>query len=348
MEHASYANQARVHTGYHYPRSLVTAAASLALHQRFVHDFSPCVDDSFTMLYAIAKHGSKISANHFWKTFEALKAPIEQATPHDSALFDHHHIDDVFAVQEHAFNARILRTLITEKLQRAGVEVAYGEDVHTLTESATAATIHHRTSTWDCEAAFLTIYDHTNALLTASGFPGLGIKNERAEICLVEPPSCLRHKGVTVMDGPFFSCMPFPAQQLHSLTHVRYTPRSAWTEPTHPPFSNEGTHEHSSFPWMMRDSARYLPCMRQAQHRTSLFVTKAVLLRNEHNDGRPIALETFGEHKRVHAVLGGKIDNIYDLFDALPGFVEGCEGADMRYISTPSSNPHNHHTKVYQ
>ena len=32
---------------------------------------------------------------------------------------------------------------------------------------------------------------------------------ELAELALIEPPEELRPFGITVMDGPFFSCMPF-------------------------------------------------------------------------------------------------------------------------------------------
>ena len=39
MTRASRVNQARVHTGFHYPRSAVTAVKSMLLHQKFLRDF---------------------------------------------------------------------------------------------------------------------------------------------------------------------------------------------------------------------------------------------------------------------------------------------------------------------
>ena len=38
---ATYINQARVHMGYHYPRSLSTAMKSAGYFKRFVEDFQP-------------------------------------------------------------------------------------------------------------------------------------------------------------------------------------------------------------------------------------------------------------------------------------------------------------------
>ena len=47
MTRASAVNQARVHTGFHYPRSAITAVKSMLLHQRFLADFPEAVVDDF-------------------------------------------------------------------------------------------------------------------------------------------------------------------------------------------------------------------------------------------------------------------------------------------------------------
>src|SRR5438093_333836 len=55
MQRASYVNQARVHQGYHYPRSILTALRSRINFQRFVGDFPECIESSFEKLYAIGR-----------------------------------------------------------------------------------------------------------------------------------------------------------------------------------------------------------------------------------------------------------------------------------------------------
>ena len=60
--------------------------------------------------------------------------------------------------------------------------------------------------------------------------------------------------------------------------------------------------------------------MHSVRWRQSLFEVKTVLMRNEADDGRPILLSRNTTHKGLMCVLGGKLDNIYDLFDALKGF----------------------------
>src|SRR5687767_2065339 len=50
---ASYHNQARIHNGYHYPRSLLTALRSRLSYARFKTDYADCVADQFEKYYAI-------------------------------------------------------------------------------------------------------------------------------------------------------------------------------------------------------------------------------------------------------------------------------------------------------
>ena len=49
---ATYINQARVHMGYHYPRSLSTAVKSAGYYNRFHEDYGFCIHDKFEQIYA--------------------------------------------------------------------------------------------------------------------------------------------------------------------------------------------------------------------------------------------------------------------------------------------------------
>jgi hypothetical protein len=54
LTRASYNNQARLHNGYHYPRSFSTAYRSRLNFSRFLHDYRPAIATNFVKLYAIA------------------------------------------------------------------------------------------------------------------------------------------------------------------------------------------------------------------------------------------------------------------------------------------------------
>ena len=119
------------------------------------------------------------------------------------------------------------------------------------------------------------------------------------------------------MDGPFFSVMPFPALGLHSLSHVSYTPHESWNDAdvTRQPPRDATRPSRALF--MLKDASRYVPCMANARHVKSLFETKTVLLRNEADDGRPILCRPHYGWPNHFAILGAKIDNIYDVLKTL-------------------------------
>jgi len=79
MQRASYTNQARVHNGYHYPRSILTALRSRVSFPRFYDEFKDCVDDTFDKYYMISRLQSKVSAKQFEKFCNRIGAVCESA-----------------------------------------------------------------------------------------------------------------------------------------------------------------------------------------------------------------------------------------------------------------------------
>ena len=71
---------------------------------------------------------------------------------------------------------------------------------------------------------------------------------------------------------------------------------------------------------MIRDASRFLPCMVDTKYIRSFYEIKSVLLRNEINDGRPILFHKDSSESKIFNVLGGKIDNIYDLFEIIKSY----------------------------
>jgi len=121
MDRASRVNQARVHTGFHYPRSALTAAKSMVSHRRFAKDFRNSIKSDFQMLYAIASRRSNVSAKRFFRMFEAMGAPIAHANPSQSALFDPNRIEATFACTEYAFDFSVLRRHMAERIGMVGI-----------------------------------------------------------------------------------------------------------------------------------------------------------------------------------------------------------------------------------
>src|ERR1044071_988254 len=59
LARASLVNQARVHNGYHYPRSVLTSVRSRQNNDRFRAEYAGCIEERFDHYYAIARNDSK-------------------------------------------------------------------------------------------------------------------------------------------------------------------------------------------------------------------------------------------------------------------------------------------------
>ena len=105
LTRASYNNQARVHNGYHYPRSFTTAYRSRVNLPKFVRDWPDAVKQDFNKLYAIARRNSKVTGKQFERFCREIGAKIQTADPAQRALFEPRLIEDVFLVEEYAFDA---------------------------------------------------------------------------------------------------------------------------------------------------------------------------------------------------------------------------------------------------
>ncbi len=336
LRRASFRNQARVHNGYHYPRSILTGLRSRVNSERFLREYSECVDTTFAKYYAVGRVRSNVTAAQFERFCERIGAPIEPAEPHVTDWFDPDLIEKVWRVSEWAFDADAIATRMVRDLEVARVPVWYRHEALTVTqpEGGRGLRVEVRDLPNDTRRVvtarfvFNATYSNLNGLLTRSEVEKIPLKQEVAEIALVKTPPEFERVGVTVMCGPFFSFMPFPARRLHSFSHVRYTPHRSWYD-RDVLFDNQdyyrGMAETSSWPQMQKDSQRYMPAIADFLHCESLFELKTVLPQSEGDDSRPILFRRHPTPKGLVSVLGGKIDNVYDLereVDAL--FEEGA------------------------
>lgn len=325
LTRASYNNQARVHNGYHYPRSFTTAYRSRVNLPKFVRDWPDAVTQDFTKLYAIARRNSKVTAKQFDRFCREIGAKIQPAEPSLRALFEPGLIEDVFLVEEYAFDSTKLASWAARELQNCGVQIHLQTSV-TAISSGQNQTLQVALKPEDgsedlltCRYVFNCTYSGLNQF--KGDFPGTqtGLKQEITEMALMQAPPALEGLGITVMDGPFFSMMPFPARGLHTLSHVRYTPHMHWNdEQGIDPYQKLSQYERATrVDRMARDVGRYLPAVLDAKYVESLFEIKTVLLKNDVDDGRPILFEKHPELPGCYSVLGGKIDNIYDVLEKL-------------------------------
>ena len=322
MERASYNNQARVHNGYHYPRSILTALRSRINFPKWIAAYQACVVNDFDKYYAVARRFSKVSASQFAGFMRRVGASLSNAPKEIEQMFNPGLIEQVFTVKEFAFDAARLADLMRFELDRARVEVKVRTRAVNVAESigglsvTLAQELVGESDRLETRHVFNCTYSQINDLLTASHLPLIRLKHELAEMALIEVPEPLKKVGITVMCGPFFSLMPFPSRGLHTLSHVRYTPHAAW-EDTVSLYRGQssfkaGVRPPSHFRHMLADAQRYMPILETCHQVDSLWEIKTVLPASEGDDSRPILFRRDAGLRNLHCVMGAKIDNIFD------------------------------------
>ena len=322
MTCASSNNQARIHNGYHYPRSYVTANRSHINFSRFVDDWYSSVKKDFLSIYAIAKYNSKVSSVQFKRFCKEVEIPLKKTSNATRKLFNMNLVSDVFVTEEFIFDSNLLKELVLKEINNNEVKLLLNTKVTNIvgnnlnkiqleTKSVKGDEIFTSNHVFNCT------YSSLNQVNKKKFATSAKLKHEITEIALIEAPKSLSNMGVTVMDGPFFSYLPFSKKLTHSISHVRYTPHVQWNDSADIDPNNilKNYEKSSRVNRMIRDAAKYLPLISKSNYIESLFEIKTVLSKNDNDDGRPILFESHKSLPGYYSVLGGKIDNIYDILE---------------------------------
>lgn len=332
---ATYINQARVHQGYHYPRSISTALKSAGYFERFNKDYDFCINREFDQIYATSSQYSWSDGKQFKDFCEAADIPCEQLVPEN--YFKPGMCDGVFRTREYTYDAKILLDYFLEELTKYPNEatIKYGVDITTIDKTSDSYIIHTAEGI-DYESGFVlnATYASTNQILEKVGFEKFGIKYELCEIILCDVNEKLKDIGFTVMDGPFFSIMPFGKTGLHSLTSVTFTPHTTsydglptfecqkesggYCSPTHLGNCNDcPAKPKTAFPYMANLARKYMLDEYGFEYKGSLFSMKPILMSSEIDDSRPTVIRKYSENPTFVGVLSGKINTVYDLDEVL-------------------------------
>lgn len=337
---ATYINQARVHMGYHYPRSLTTAIKSAGYFKRFVEDFGFCIHDKFEQIYATSDQFSWTDAKQFVEFCKAADIRCDELAP--DRYFKKGMCDGAFLTEEYTYDAKILGSYYQEKLaQKNNVTIIFEARIEKIIKTEDSFIIRMEDGT-EYESPFVlnATYASVNQILDKlEGIDSeyFNIKYELCEIILCEPSDRLRNIGFTVMDGPFFSIMPFGKTGLHSLTSVTFTPHVTSYDKL-PTFSCQGGLDQGEFScrpekmgncnlcphkpesawsYMSYLANKYMREEYGYTYKESLYSMKPILKSSEVDDSRPTAIKVLSEKPTFISVLSGKINTVYDLDEYL-------------------------------
>ena len=326
---ASYINQARVHMGYHYPRSLSTALKSKGYFDRFIEEFGFCVNDEFEKIYALSSNFSWTNAGQFKKFCE--DSGIFYQHLHEEQYFKKGMCEGVFLTKEYAFDPMILRNwLLAEIGKLPNVTLMFHAEVNGIKKDQEHYLITAKGNQYKSSFILNATYASINQIHKLAGFLAFDIKYELCEIILCKVSGQLKDLGITVMDGTFFSVMPFGKTGYHSLTSVSFTPHQTSYDdyPTFECQCFEGVNcspaflancnqcpakPQTAFPYMSQLARKYLREELAFEYVESLYSLKAILKTSEIDDGRPTVIRKMSEKPDFYTVLSGKINTVFDL-----------------------------------
>lgn len=319
LSRASINNQSRIHGGYHYPRSITTALASSRSYKKFKATWPKSVFSTQHHVYGVAKHGSQISARQFQATMRAIGAPLAELKSKDLlGKFNLNMFDGLFLAEEDAFNALELRAWAQEELSSPKISYLKNESVISFEDRGTKARIKTISGIEvEADLVFNVTYSGIETIDGLSLPKRNMVEYELTEMPLVNGADFLLG-SLTVMDGPFFSLMPYPSRgSAMSISHVTHTPLARFTEfdkaqLAYLNLANEPF--DSNFQTIKRQAALFVPELIDLTYVDSIIEIKTILTRSADDDSRPIL---FCEHKpgKAYSVLGGKIDNVFDMVD---------------------------------
>lgn len=334
FERASFINQARVHNGYHYPRSKETAQKSAHYFNRFTKDFDFAINKQFDQIYAISAKDSLTNAKQFEEFCKDINIPCEKID--ENNYFKPGMVEAVFRGKEYAFDYKVIKDFLMEKIEATkNVTFIYGSRISKISNNGKEIEIYDSKNNEIYKSDFVlnATYASLNQILTLANLKTFQIKYELCEMIFGKASKFIDGVGLTIMDGPFFSIMPFGLDGTYSLSAVHYTPHKTSFE-TLPNFDcmekNEFCNSNvlnncnlckfrpkSSFNEMLNLCNLYLKNPIGFETHQSAFAIKPILKRAEGDDARPTLVEKLIEHPRFISVLSGKIDTVYDLDQVL-------------------------------
>lgn len=333
MRKASIVNQARLHGGYHYPRSVATALMSDDHKARFTSDHQPFINKTFNKYYAIDKFGSLTDARQFERFCDFVKIPYQKIGSHQ--FFDFRRLEAVYLTKEYSFDPFLIVQYYKEQLKdypaidillNTAVQSAEDKRDSWLVELHNIEEQSHRKI--EANQVINATYTASNGINQLFGQKHIQLMHEISEIVLLSSPP-LQDLGLTIMDGQFASIMPYGRSGLLSLSAVAYThhkvsydempvfdcqKKNTHCKPHQPADCNHCfAQPKSNYPKMKAQIQHYLKDDVPLHFFQSLFTIKAKLQANYIDDGRPTEITQMNEKPPFYCIFAGKMNSIYEI-----------------------------------
>jgi len=312
LKGASLNNQNRLHLGFHYPRDDETAQQCIAGFQRFMDAYPESIASSFPNAYFIASEGSYTEPEDYIDFCSRNKLAYDLVTS-SNFMVDVRGTSLGVLSKERVYDSKILAELIAKKISLKQIDLKLSSFVSALVyENGKYLLSVNGKQDLHFDAVVNCSYADINRLTSQLGYEVNSHQYEYTVVPIVK--TNLPRVGITIMDGPFMTLLPFGKGADSLLYHVENTVIARetalhlnpdWLDESRNPFAD--IDENEFFFSMREKCAQYIPAVASAKLIGFLHRPRMVLAKKDDTDARPSLINRYGEN--YFTVFSGKIDH---------------------------------------
>lgn len=310
MMEGTYGNQYRHHSGYHYPRSAETVQQCQRAEADFNAVWGSAIIRNFPAYYAVAREGSKVTAQEFLAFCDRLHLPYTVAYP-SGELLNKDQVAVCVETLESVYGYAHLRVLAKKYLAcNSHIRLKIGHQVVAAQIEADSGKkkFSVRANGQIIEEAFdyvvNAMYANHNLFGMWFGFSVSPIEFRLKEIVVVDLP--LEDTfAVTIMDGPFMTLVPTDVPGQFTFGDVARSIHEVRVSDTGIPWHYEEISRSSRFEEMREHDIVFMPILKKATYVKSIFSVLPVRLNTRDTDARLTTVTNHGNG--CWSVFEGKI-----------------------------------------
>ncbi len=326
MQGATLNNQNRLHLGYHYPRDVETAKQCQRGFSDFRNTYPECILGGFDNAYFISSENSKLGFSEYSAFCNDAGLPFKKLRLQDFGEVIKN-VDGGILTEEVVYDSRLLSERILRDLALNNVEVECRKKVAKIEETDSGFDVFVETEKLSARAIVNCTYANFNTFNTCLGLPKKQFQYELTVVPIVRWRQKTSPIGITLMDGPFFTILPFGKSGDYLLYHVNHTVCQSvvgqsyplgWADPKK---MIDRLAAESVFEKMITSSEHWLPSIRSAEFVDYLAAVRVVFANSDETDRRPSLIERLPTKNPFFSIFSGKIDHSIwvsrDVADAL-------------------------------
>ena len=308
---ASMNNQNRLHLGFHYPRDIDTALQSIRGFSSFKLKYKECIQDNFLNTYFIASDNTKTTFDDYIKFCDNLNLQY-RIISHNDLPFILDNVRGGISCNEVVYDCEILRNLVRKKIIKNKISFSFKSRVEKINK--VNGIFNLKTSSNEefySDIVVNATYGSSNYLSAQLGIdiPDRLYEYTAVPIIDLDIPKI----GLTIMDGPFFTVLPYGKTNKFLLYHVDLSVikseinsslNLSWLNKATSPFAM--INKKNYFTLMIKECSKFMPILNKSKLINYLEGPRMVLPKIDYSDARPSLIS---ENDDYFDVFSGKIDH---------------------------------------